>query len=127
MATGHEPPPRPQRSTPPAAEQQHRESTLPAGESATAEDVEVAERRAEEARQGAAQAALSAARSFEETARLQEEVAQIEDQTIQQGLGQSDRLQVSAQRHRHDADEDRALAQQKRREAEGGLRPDTSQ
>jgi len=57
MATGHEPP-------------------SPSEEPVTAEHVELAERRAAEAREGAAHAGLSAARSFEESARLHEQVAQ---------------------------------------------------
>ena len=99
MTTGHEPP-------------------SPGEEPVTAEDVELAERRAAQAREGAAHAGLSAARSLEESARRHEQVAQVEERGVEQGVAGTDVPRESVTRHQQAADEDRALAEQKRRESE---------
>jgi hypothetical protein len=93
-----------------AAEQQG----SPGEQSVTAKDVEVAERRANEARRGAAYAGLSAARSIEESARQHEHVAEM--------ATESGTHPESARRHRQAASDDHAMAAQKRKESEADLR-----
>jgi hypothetical protein len=95
-----------------------------AEEPVTAADLIVAERRVKEARERAARAGLSAARSFEETARLHQQVAQMQDQTADLSPSEMGVHRELAIRHRNAADEDRALANQKRRESEADLSPD---
>jgi hypothetical protein len=93
----------------------------PGEEPVTAEDVALAERRAAQAREGAAHAGLSAAHSLEESARLHEQVAQVEQRGVEQGVAGPDVPRKSVTRHQQAADEDRALAEQKRRESEANL------
>ena len=83
----------------------------------TAEDAELAERRAAAARERAAHAGLSAARSFEESALKHEEVARVQDAAVQQGVSH-----VGV--HREFAAEDRKLAELKRKESEADLAVD---
>ena len=97
----------------------------PVEHSITGEDVDRAERRAAEARERAALAGLSAARSFEESARHHERVAKVQDVTVAQGASHPEVHRKSAIRHRQAAAEDRKLAQQKRKESEADLSPDT--
>lgn len=100
-----------------AAELRHRHDELTAGQPVTAEDVEQAERRAEEARIAAAHAARSAASSLEESARLHDRVAHVEEQTVQRAGASGTRAKSTAF-HRESAETDRILADQKRREAD---------
>ncbi len=94
----------------------------PSGEEAvTAEDVDVAERGAADARARAAHAGLSAARSIEESARHHEQVAKVQDLTVAQGVSDTDVHRTSARRHRQEAADDRKLAEQKRTESEADL------
>jgi hypothetical protein len=102
MATGHEPPAASERSF-------------------TAEDVELAERRAAQARERAAHAGLSAARSVEESARHHERVAKVQDVTVEQGASEVGVHQASARKHRQAAADDHKMAAQKRRESEADL------
>ncbi len=87
----------------------------------TAEDVDLAERRAAQARERAANAGLSAARSFEETARHHEHVAKVQDATVAQGVSHPNVRRESAIRHRQAATDDRRLAEEKRKESEADL------
>ncbi len=87
----------------------------------TADDVELAERRAAEARERAAHAGLSAARSFEESAIQHERVAEVQDWTVEQGVPHADVHRRSAMRHREAAADDRKLAELKRKESEADL------
>ena len=105
MATGHEP------------------SSL-GEEAVTAHDVELAERRAAEARERAARAGLSAARSIDESARQHERLARVQDRTVERGVLDMDVHRESAIRHREAAAEDHNLAELKRKESEADLAPD---
>lgn len=87
----------------------------------TAEDVEIAEHNAAAARERAARAGLSAAHSFEESALQHERVARIQDQTIQQGASHTEVHRMSALKHRKAAEDDRRLAELKRKESEADL------
>jgi hypothetical protein len=107
MATGYEPP-------------------SPGGEAVDADEIEVAERRVNEARERAAHAGLEAARSFEESANRHERVAEVQDRTIEQGASHDEVHRRSAGRHRKAAVEDRHLADQKRKESEADLSGDIS-
>lgn len=91
----------------------------------TAEDVDLAERRAAEARERAAHAGLSAARSIEESARHHEHVAKVQDVSVAQGVSHTNVHRESAMRHRQAAVDDRKLAEQKRTESEADLSLDT--
>ena len=95
-----------------------------AEEPVTAADLTDAERRVREARERAAHAGLAAAQSFEESARLHQEFADAQDRTAELGAAQRAVHHESAIRHRNAADEDRALANQKRRESEADLAVD---
>lgn len=90
-------------------------------ESVIADAVELAERRAGEARERAAHAGLSAARSLEESARAHERLARVQDGTVDQGAPHSDVHRESAIRHRAAAAEDRELSARKREESEADL------
>jgi hypothetical protein len=90
----------------------------------TAEDVELAERNAAAARERAARAGLSAAQSFEASAARHERVAEIQDQTVQLGISHDDVHRRSAAKHRQAAQDDRKLAELKRRESEADLAQD---
>lgn len=90
----------------------------------TAEDVERAERRAAAARERAARAGLSAARSFEQSALQHERVARTQDWTVAQGVPHTDVHRLSAIKHRQAAEDDRKLAELKRRESEADLTQD---
>lgn len=87
----------------------------------TAEDVALAEHNAAAARERAARAGLSAAHSFEESAIQHERVAKIQDQTVEQGVSHDDVHRRSALKHRQAAEEDRKLAELKRKESEADL------
>lgn len=87
----------------------------------TAEDVELAEHNAAAARERAARAGLSAAHSFEESAILHERVAEIQDWGVQQGVSHTDVHRRSALKHRQAAEEDRRLAELKRKESGADL------
>ncbi len=91
----------------------------------TAEDVELAERRAAHARERAAHAGLSAARSIEESARHHEHFAKAQDVSVAQGVSHTNVHRESAMRHRQAAAEDRKLADEKRKESEADLSLDT--
>jgi hypothetical protein len=93
----------------------------------TAQDVERAERRAAAARERAARAGLSAARSFEQSALQHERVARTQDWTVAQGVPHTDVHRLSAIKHRQAAEEDRKLAELKRRESEADLASDVGQ
>lgn len=94
----------------------------PHGENAfTAEDVELAERRAAMARVRAARAGLSAATSLEESAVQHERVAKIQDANVERGVSHPDVHRRSAIVHRQAAAEDRKLAELKRKESEADL------
>ncbi len=102
MPTGNEPPSR--------------------GEKAiTAQDVELAEHRAAAARERAARAGLSAAHSLEESALQHERMAEIQDQTVQQGVSHTEMHRTYALQHRQAAEDDRKLAELKRKESEADL------
>ena len=94
-------------------------------EAFTAGDLDLAERRAAQARERAARAGLSAARSFEESARQHEHVAKLQDVSVAQGVSDIDVHRNSAHRHRDAAAEDRKLADAKRKESEADLSLDT--
>jgi hypothetical protein len=91
----------------------------------TADDVDLAERRAAAARERAAHAGLSAARSIEESARHHEHIAKVQDVTVAQGVSHPNVHRESALRHRQAAADDRKLAEEKRRESEADLSLDT--
>lgn len=94
----------------------------PPGERAvTAEDVELAERRAAAARENAARAGLSAAQSLEKSAVQHDRVAKIHDLAIEQGAPHTDVHRRSAIAHRQAAAEDRKLAGLKRQESGADL------
>lgn len=93
----------------------------------TAQDVERAERRAAAARERAARAGLSAARSFEQSALQHERVARTQDWTVAQGVPHTDVHRRSAIKHRQAAEEDRRLAELKRKESEADLASDLGQ
>lgn len=84
----------------------------------TAEDVELAERRAAEARERAAHAGLSAASSIEESASSHQRLAEVQDETAAQGVSHPNVHRESALRHRQAAADDRRLAEEKRKESE---------
>ncbi len=86
-----------------------------------AEEVEIAERRADKARIRAAHAGLSAAQSLERTARSHDEVAAVQKTTIQQGISHTEVHEKSAAKHRKAADHDRLIAEAKRRESQADL------
>jgi hypothetical protein len=86
--------------------------------------VELAERRAAQARERAAYAGLSAARSFEKSARRHEQLAQVQDGTVEQGAAShTDQHRESARRLREAAAEEHKLAELKRKESEADLPP----
>lgn len=85
--------------------------------SVTAEDVEIAERRAAEARERAAHAGLSAARSFERSAHFHEEVAQVQEVMLEHPIPAPEVNEASSARHRRAAAEDRDMAKRKRDES----------
>lgn len=94
----------------------------PSSENAvTAEDVALAERNAGAARERAARAGLSAAHSLEETAAEHERFARIQDQSVQQGVSHTAEHRRSALKHRQAAEDDRRLAELKRKESEADL------
>lgn len=92
--------------------------------SLTAEDAELAERRAGAARERAAHAGLAAARSLEESALRHEQVARVQDRAVAQGVSHVDIHRESAAHHREFAAEDRKLAELKRKESEADLAVD---
>ncbi len=94
-------------------------------EAVTVEDVDLAERRAGQARERAAHAGLSAAQSFEESARSHQRLAEVQDVTVAQGVSNTGVHRNSAQRHRQAAADDRKLAEEKRTESEADLSADT--
>ena len=96
----------------------------PVEQAVTAEDVDLAERRAGEARERSALAGLSAARSFEESARHHERFAAVQDVSVEQGVSHTEVHRKSAIMHRQAAVDDRKHAERKRRESEGNLSPD---
>ncbi|MEB4210605.1 hypothetical protein [Mycobacterium sp. 94-17] len=87
----------------------------------TAEDIELAEQKVAVARERAARAGLSAARSFEESAARHERVARVQDQAVQQGVLHTEVHRRSGIKHRQAAQEDRRLAERKRKESEADL------
>jgi hypothetical protein len=93
--------------------------------SLTAEDVEMAERRVAAARERAAHAGLSAAASFARSADMQDDVARIEEVTVAR-TPHADAHRESIGIHRRAAEEDRVMAERKRRESEADLRPPQS-
>lgn len=102
MPTGNEPSPRSEKAV-------------------TAEDVERAEHNAAAARKRAARAGLSAAHSLEESAAQHERFAKVQDQTVQQGVSHTEVHRRSALKHRQAAEDDRRLAELKRKESEADL------
>lgn len=93
----------------------------------TADDMERAEGRAAAARERAARAGLSAARSFEQSALQHERVARTQDWTVEQGVPHTEVHRQSAMKQRQAAEEDRSLAELKRRESEADLASDVGQ
>jgi hypothetical protein len=83
--------------------------------------VDLAERRAADARERAAHSGLSAARSIDESARSHERFAKIQDVTVERGASHGDAHRKSAARHRQAAADDRKMAAQKRNESEADL------
>jgi hypothetical protein len=79
----------------------------------TAEDVESAERKVDDARRGAAYAGLSAANSIAESARKHEQIADL--------VAEAQTHPESARRHRKAARDDRNMAERKRKESEADL------
>jgi hypothetical protein len=118
MGTEHDPASRGAEAARRAAELRKRHDDVAAGQPVTPDDVERAEKNADEARKAAAHAAHSAARSLENSARLHERVAQTEDRTVQQGVGNTEIIRDSAAFHRNAAKTDHELAELKRQEAE---------
>ncbi len=91
------------------------------GEFETTRVIELAERRAAEARDRAARAGLLAACSFEESALRHESVAKAQDRSVQQRVSDVDKHRESGIVHREFAAEDRKLADLKRKETEADL------
>ncbi len=87
----------------------------------TAEDVNLAERRAARARERAAHAGLSSAESIAASAQCHQRLAQVQDETVAQGVLDADTHRESAIRHRQAAADDRELAEAKRKESEADL------
>ncbi len=94
-------------------------------EAVTQEDVDLAERRAAQARERAAHAGLSAAQSIAASAQSHQRLADVQDVTAAQGVLDADAHRESAIRHHQAAAEDRELAEQKRTESEADLSPET--
>ncbi|OBH05406.1 MULTISPECIES: hypothetical protein [unclassified Mycobacterium] len=90
-------------------------------EAFTAEDVNLAERGAAQARERAAHAGLSAAQSIAASAQCHQRLAQVQDETVAQGVLDADTHRGSAIRHRQAAADDRELAEAKRKESEADL------
>jgi hypothetical protein len=100
------------------------EPLSPSEQRFTAEDVDLAERRAADARERAARSGLSAARSIDESARSHERVANIQDVTVEQRASHDDVHRKSAARHRQAAADDRKMAERKRNASEADLSVD---
>ncbi|BBY38410.1 hypothetical protein MMAN_25440 [Mycobacterium mantenii] len=94
-----------------------REPTPPGEKAVTAEEIELAERRAAVARERAVCAGLSAAQSFEDSAIQHERVAKLQDRAVERGVLDVDRHRRSAVFHRKAAEDDRKLAELKRKES----------
>ena len=63
----------------------------------------------------------SAAHSLEKSAFQHQRIAEIQDQTVQQGVSHTEVHRRSALKHRHAAEDDRKLAELKRKESEADL------
>jgi hypothetical protein len=100
------------------AELRQRRRQLQTRRPITAEDVRRAARRAQDARERARRAHLAAADSLDQSARRHEEVARMHQLAVEAGRGDPAVHGAAARRHREAATEDRAMAEQKRREAE---------
>ncbi|WP_207546681.1 hypothetical protein [Mycobacterium mantenii] len=91
--------------------------TPPGEKAVTAEEIEVAERRAAVARERAFRAGLSAAQSFEDSAIQHERVAKLQDRAVERGSLDADVHRRSAVIHRQAAADDRKLAELKRKQS----------